>query len=57
MSVDPGLEPVPKVVSQSLCRNPLSENFVEIGPFQWNFDKVFRQRLTTKLGMSLLDKL
>ena len=48
------LEPVPKAVSQSLCLNPLSENFVEIGHFQRNFDKVFRQRSTTKLGMSLL---
>jgi len=32
----------------------LSEHFVEIGHFQRNFDKVFRQRSTTKLGMSLL---
>jgi type II secretion system protein H len=32
----------------------LSESFVEIGHFQRNFDKVFRQRLTTKLGMSHL---
>ena len=40
-------EPVPKAMSQSLCRHPLSENFVEIGHFQGNFDKVFRQRLTT----------
>src|SRR5207247_4228470 len=29
-------------------------HFVEIGHFQLNFDKVFRQRSTTKLGMSLL---
>src|SRR6187397_2238940 len=48
------LESVPKVILQSLCRHPLSENFVEIGHFQRNFDKVFRQRLTTKSGMSLL---
>ena len=26
----------------------------EIDHFQWNFDKVFRQRLTAKLGMSHL---
>jgi len=45
---------VPKAVSQSLCRNPLSENFVEIGHFHRDFDKVFRQRLTTKLRMSHL---
>jgi hypothetical protein len=32
----------------------LSENFVGIGHFQRNFDKVFRQRSTTKLGASLL---
>src|SRR5437867_441261 len=38
----------------SLCRHPLSEIFVEIGHFQRNFDTVFRQRSTTKLGMSLL---
>src|SRR5207247_420550 len=31
-----------------------SENFVEIGHFQRNFDKVFPQRSTTKLGTSLL---
>ena len=33
-----------------LCRKTLSENFVETGHFQRNFDKVFRQRSTTKLG-------
>ena len=32
----------------------MSEHFVEIGHFQRNFDKVLRQRSTTKLGMSLL---
>jgi hypothetical protein len=32
----------------------LSENFVETGHFQRNFDKVFRQRSTTTLGVSLL---
>jgi hypothetical protein len=33
------LESVPQAVAQSLCRNPLSENFVEIGHFQRSFDK------------------
>jgi hypothetical protein len=32
----------------------LSENFVDTGHFQRNFDKVFRQRSTTKLGTRLL---
>src|SRR5438876_12379922 len=41
-------------MSPSLRRHPLSENFVEIGHFQRNFDKVFRQRATTKLGTSRL---
>src|SRR6266516_6379097 len=45
---------VPKAVSQSLCWNTLSEDFVEIGHCQRNFDKGFRQRSTTKLGVSLL---
>jgi hypothetical protein len=52
-AVSPDVEPVPKAVSQSLCRNPLSEHFVQLGHFQRKFDKVFRQRSTTKLGMSL----
>jgi hypothetical protein len=30
------------------------ENFVELGHFQRNLDKEFRQRLATKLGTSLL---
>ena len=41
-------------MSRSLCRHPLSENFVEIGHSQRNVDKVFRQRMTTRLRMSLL---
>jgi uncharacterized protein (UPF0248 family) len=32
----------------------LSEHFVEIGHFRRNFDKVFRQSSTTKLGTRLL---
>src|SRR2546427_3270572 len=39
---------------EELCRRTLSKNFVEIGHFQRNSDKVFRQRWTTKLGVSLL---
>ena len=45
-------------LSQSPCRKVFVGNFVgnfvEIGHFQRNFDKVLRQSWTTKLGMSHL---
>ena len=47
-----GHVPGPRIL-ETLSKT-LSENFVETGHFQRNFDKVFRQRSTTKLGTSLL---
>jgi hypothetical protein len=50
----PYLELVPGPGILKTLSKTLSKNFVEIGHFQRNSDKVFRQRSTTKLGVSLL---
>jgi hypothetical protein len=44
------IELVPKAVSQSLCRDPLSENFVEIGHFQWELRQSVSTKIDDKVG-------